>query len=140
MGGEAFSADYLERLKETLKQLGEDYRMSNSKKDIFKTFRTPAVLAVVLLIFHIITGLSEFVGLSMVSGILALPFYIALISLFTWLFLSYTGRAPELASAIDQSAEIVINKVFNPAIQIVGNRGMTHLVNGNIVSDRATRS
>lgn len=36
MGGEAFSAGYLERLKETLKQLGEDYRMSNSKKDIFQ--------------------------------------------------------------------------------------------------------
>ncbi|CAH8661776.1 unnamed protein product [Schistosoma margrebowiei] len=140
MGGEAFSAGYLERLKETLKQLGEDYRMSNSKKDIFQTFRTPAVLAVVLLIFHIVTGISEFIGLSMVSGILALPFYIALISLFTWLFLSYTGRAPELASAIDQSAELVIKKVFNPAIKIVGNRGMAQLVGVNFVSDQTTRT
>ncbi|CAH8668906.1 unnamed protein product [Heterobilharzia americana] len=130
MGGEAFSADHLQRLKETLKQLGEDYRLSNSKKNIFHTFRTPAVLAVTLLLFYIVTGVSEFIGLSMISGVLTLPFYIALITLFTWLFLSYTGRSPELANAIDQSADLVMNKIFTPAIEVVGRRGLAQIIGG----------
>ncbi|CAH8651671.1 unnamed protein product [Heterobilharzia americana] len=109
MGGEAFSADHLQRLKETLKQLGEDYRLSNSKKNIFHTFRTPAVLAVTLLLFYIVT---EYLNYWIINDF------------------CYTGRSPELANAIDQSADLVMNKIFTPAIEVVGRRGLAQIIGG----------
>ncbi|CAH8873877.1 unnamed protein product [Trichobilharzia szidati] len=36
MGGKAFSEEYLHRLKETITQMGEDFRLANSKKNIFQ--------------------------------------------------------------------------------------------------------
>ncbi|CAH8821681.1 unnamed protein product [Trichobilharzia szidati] len=143
MGGEAFSEEYLHRLKETITQMGEDFRLANSKKNIFQTFRTPTVLVVILLLFYVVTGIFEFIGLSVISNILTMPFYTALITLFTWLFLSYTGQAPELANAIDHSAELVMNKVFTPAIEVVDRRGIAQLVGGGDLippNNHATRS
>ncbi|CAL8082920.1 unnamed protein product [Calicophoron daubneyi] len=124
MGGEAYSAVYLERLKTALQQLGNEYKIANQNKNIFQTFRTPAVFVVMLLLFHIITGVSEFLGLSAVSGMFALPFYLSLITLFTWLFLSYTGRAPELAQAIDATADVVVQRAIYPAVRRIGKRGI----------------
>ncbi|KAA0198598.1 Atlastin-1 (GTP-binding protein 3), partial [Fasciolopsis buskii] len=111
MGGESFAAIYLERLKSQLQQLANEYRVANTNKNIFQNFRTPAVFAVMLFIFYVITGISEFIGLSSVTNMLLVPFYMALVTLFTWLFLNYTGRAPEVAQAIDNTADIVVQKV-----------------------------
>ncbi|TGZ67685.1 hypothetical protein CRM22_004645 [Opisthorchis felineus] len=128
MGGEQYAAIYLERLKTTLQQLGNEYRTANTNKNIFQTFRTPAVFAVILIIFHIITGISEFVGINAVTNMFLVPFYLALVTLMTWMFLSYTGRAPELAQAIDSAADVVVEKVVTPAIQHIGQRSVQQLM------------
>ncbi|KAF8566742.1 hypothetical protein P879_08891 [Paragonimus westermani] len=135
MGGAEYSARYLERLQSTLQQLGNEYRVANTNKNIFQTFRTPAVFVVILMVFYLITGISEFIGLSTVTNMFLFPFYMAFVTLLTWLFLSYTGRAPELASAIDSAADVVIQKVITPAIQRIGQRSVQHLVG---VADRPT--
>ncbi|KAF5399098.1 hypothetical protein PHET_07612 [Paragonimus heterotremus] len=137
MGGAEYSARYLERLQSTLQQLGNEYRVANTNKNIFQTFRTPAVFVVILVIFYLITGISEFIGLSTVTNMFLFPFYMALVTLMTWLFLSYTGRAPELASAIDSAADVVIQKVITPAVQRIGQRSVQQLVG---VTDRPTTS
>ncbi|OON21148.1 hypothetical protein X801_02960 [Opisthorchis viverrini] len=95
---------------------------------IIETFRTPAVFSVILIIFHIITGISEFVGINAVTNMFLVPFYLALVTLMTWMFLSYTGRAPELAQAIDSAADVVVQKVVTPAIQHIGQRSVQQLV------------
>ncbi|KAF6777707.1 hypothetical protein AHF37_02825 [Paragonimus kellicotti] len=133
MGGAEYSARYLERLQSTLQQLGNEYRVANTNKNIFQTFRTPAVFVVILVIFYLITGISEFIGLSTVTNMFLFPFYMALVTLMTWLFLSYTGRAPELASAIDSAADVMIQKVITPAVQRIGQRSIQQLVG---VTDR----
>ncbi|VDP73611.1 unnamed protein product [Echinostoma caproni] len=128
MGGESYSATYLERLKNQLTQLANEYRLANTNKNIFQTFRTPAVLAVMLFIFYVVTGISEFIGLSSVTNMFLVPFYMALVTLFTWLFLNYTGRAPEVAQAIDNTADLVVQNVMIPVVQRIGKRGVEHMI------------
>ncbi|VEL16177.1 unnamed protein product [Protopolystoma xenopodis] len=51
------------------------------------------------------------IGLSYCSSFVLLPFWVALLSLLTWIYASYSGQMPAIVQVIDAGAEAVADQV-----------------------------
>uniref|UniRef100_A0A8C2R8P4 GB1/RHD3-type G domain-containing protein n=1 Tax=Capra hircus TaxID=9925 RepID=A0A8C2R8P4_CAPHI len=99
MGGKDFSLRYQQELEEEIKELYENFCKHNSSKNVFSTFRTPAVLFTGIVALYIVVAqlFNCMVGL-------------LLIALLTWGYIRYSGQYRELGGAIDSGAAYVLEQ------------------------------
>ena len=111
MGGKEFSLRYQQELEEEIKELYENFCKHNSSKNVFSTFRTPAVLFTGIVALYIASGLAGFIGLEVVAQLFNCMVGLLLIALLTWGYIRYSGQYRELGGAIDSSAAYVLEQV-----------------------------
>uniref|UniRef100_A0A452QEG7 GB1/RHD3-type G domain-containing protein n=1 Tax=Ursus americanus TaxID=9643 RepID=A0A452QEG7_URSAM len=110
MGGKDFSLRYQQELEEEIKELYENFCKHNGSKNVFSTFRTPAVLFTGIVILYIASGLTGFVGLEIVAQLFNCMVGLLLIALLTWGYIRYSGQYRELGGAIDSGAAYVLEQ------------------------------
>lgn len=111
MGGKDFSLRYQQELEEEIKELYENFCKHNGSKNIFSTFRTPAVLFTGIVALYIASGLTGFIGLEVVAQLFNCIVGLLLIALLTWGYIRYSGQYRELGGAIDSGAAYVLEQV-----------------------------
>ncbi|XP_038621117.1 atlastin-3 isoform X2 [Tachyglossus aculeatus] len=128
MGGKDFSQRYQDELEREIKELYDNFSKSNQSKNIFNTFRTPAVLFCIIMSLYIGSGLTGFVGLDIVAQLFNCMVGLLLIALFTWGYVKYSGQYRELGGAIDSSAAYVLeqatSRMGNSTRTVVGDLGI----------------
>ncbi|XP_045414155.1 atlastin-3 isoform X1 [Lemur catta] len=110
MGGKDFSFRYQQELEEEIKELYENFCKHNGSKNVFSTFRTPAVLFTGIVALYIASGLTGFVGLEVVAQLFNCMVGLLLIALLTWGYIRYSGQYRELGGAIDFGAAYVLEQ------------------------------
>uniref|UniRef100_A0A670ZJR4 Atlastin GTPase 3 n=1 Tax=Pseudonaja textilis TaxID=8673 RepID=A0A670ZJR4_PSETE len=111
MGGREFSQRYEDELMQEMSDLFEDLAKHNQSKNIFNTFRTPAILFGVIVVLYVASGVTEYVGLSLAAQLCNLLVGLLLLSLLAWGYIRYSGEYRELGIAIDSTAEFVLQKI-----------------------------
>ncbi|KAM5247872.1 atlastin-3 [Ctenodactylus gundi] len=110
MGGKDFSFRYQQELEEEIKELYENFCKHNGSKNVFSTFRTPAVLFTGIVALYVASGLTGFVGLEVVAQLFNCMVGLLLIALLTWGYIRYSGQYRELGGAIDSGAAYVLEQ------------------------------
>ncbi|XP_078289719.1 atlastin-3 isoform X3 [Panthera onca] len=110
MGGKDFSLRYQQELEEEINELYENFCKHNGSKNVFSTFRTPAVLFTGIVALYIASGLTGFVGLEVVAQLFNCMVGLLLIALLTWGYIRYSGQYRELGGAIDSGAAYVLEQ------------------------------
>ncbi|XP_077818654.1 atlastin-3 isoform X2 [Macaca mulatta] len=110
MGGKDFSFRYQQELEEEIKELYENFCKHNGSKNVFSTFRTPAVLFTGIVALYIASGLTGFIGLEVVAQLFNCMVGLLLIALLTWGYIRYSGQYRELGGAIDFGAAYVLEQ------------------------------
>uniref|UniRef100_A0A0X3Q3M5 GB1/RHD3-type G domain-containing protein n=1 Tax=Schistocephalus solidus TaxID=70667 RepID=A0A0X3Q3M5_SCHSO len=126
MGGDEFSKPYIRRLERELAQLLIDYKESNTNKNTLQHMKTPGVLAVMLLVFYVVTGFFELIGLSIISNLFIVPFWILVVTLLTWMGVRFSGHASQVGEVIDEGAQILVDWVISPTVEKIGQRAAAH--------------
>lgn len=111
MGGKDFSFRYQQELEEEIKELFENFCKHNGSKNVFSTFRTPAVLFTGIAALYIASGFTGFIGLEVVAQLFNCMVGLLLIALLTWGYIRYSGQYRELGGAIDYGAAYVLEQV-----------------------------
>ncbi|EPY86809.1 atlastin-3 [Camelus ferus] len=141
MGGKDFSLRYQQELEEEIRELYENFCKHNGSKNVFSTFRTPAVLFTGIAALYIASGLTGFIGLEVVAQLFNCMVGLLLIALLTWGYIRYSGQYRELGGAIDSGAAYVLEQpepqlgdlieIFRPFYRhwaiYVGNGYVVHL-------------
>lgn len=110
MGGKDFSFRYQQELEEEIKELYENFCKHNGSKNVFSTFRTPAVLFTGIAALYIASGFTGFIGLEVVAQLFNCMVGLLLIALLTWGYIRYSGQYRELGGAIDSGAAYVLEQ------------------------------
>lgn len=110
MGGKDFSFRYQQELEEEITELYENFCKHNGSKNVFSTFRTPAVLFTGIAVLYIASGLTGFIGLEVVAQLFNCMVGLLLIALLTWGYIRYSGQYLELGGAIDSGAAYVLEQ------------------------------
>ncbi|KAL3320650.1 Atlastin-3, partial [Cichlidogyrus casuarinus] len=129
MGSKEYCRQHMTKLTEAIDSLGDDFHKSNADKNVLKNMKTPACLILVMIVAYVLTGITELVGLSPITRLLLMPFYLCLLSLITWLILSYAGQAPGVIEVINQATDQFFNLVMVPTVQYLAQLQMRHLRN-----------
>uniref|UniRef100_A0A671LS33 Atlastin-3-like n=1 Tax=Sinocyclocheilus anshuiensis TaxID=1608454 RepID=A0A671LS33_9TELE len=108
MGGRDFCYRYQEQLEGELKELWESLSKHNESKNVFRAFRTPAVLFVLVCLLYVLSGILFFIGLETISFACDCVVGLAMIAMLTWAFIRYSGQYREVGSAIDQAAGVIL--------------------------------
>ncbi|XP_028658597.1 atlastin-3 [Erpetoichthys calabaricus] len=111
MGGKEFSQRYQDQLEQELDSLFANFMKHNEGKNIFSTFRTPAILFVLIIALYLLSGISGFVGLSLVAQLCNCIIGLVLIALFSWAYIRYSGQYRDLGAVIDNGAGMVLDQV-----------------------------
>uniref|UniRef100_A0A671LSR0 Atlastin-3-like n=1 Tax=Sinocyclocheilus anshuiensis TaxID=1608454 RepID=A0A671LSR0_9TELE len=111
MGGRDFCYRYQEQLEGELKELWESLSKHNESKNVFRAFRTPAVLFVLVCLLYVLSGILFFIGLETISFACDCVVGLAMIAMLTWAFIRYSGQYREVGSAIDQAAGVILENV-----------------------------
>lgn len=111
MGGREFSQRYEDELTKELNELFEDLAKHNQSKNIFNTFRTPAVIFSLIVMLYLCSAVTEYVGLSIVAQFCSLIMGLLLLSLLAWGYIRYSGEYRELGIIIDTVAEFMLQKI-----------------------------
>lgn len=112
MGGDEFSASYLQRLEDDLQSAFESFTRHNESKNFFNSFRTPAVLFVVIVFFYVISAFLELIGLMRYANFFALVMGFVILSVLTWGASRLTGSFREVGESIDDGANVIWDKVL----------------------------
>ncbi|XP_031799335.1 atlastin-3 isoform X1 [Sarcophilus harrisii] len=110
MGGKDFSLRYQNELEREIQELYGHFIKHNSSKNVFSSFRTPAVLFSFILVLYLSSGLSSFLGLEMITQLCNCLLGLLFISLLTWGYVRYSGQYRELGGAIDSSTAFVLEQ------------------------------
>ncbi|XP_059992997.1 atlastin-3-like isoform X2 [Lagenorhynchus albirostris] len=110
MGGKDFSLRYQQELEEEIKGLYENFCKHNGSKNVFSTFRIPAVLFTGIVALYIASGLTGVIGLEVVAQLFNCMVGLLLIALLTWGYIRYSGQYRELGGAIDSGAAYVLEQ------------------------------
>lgn len=100
-----------DRQRRSIKELYENFCKHNGSKNVFSTFRTPAVLFAGIVALYIASGLTGVIGLEVVAQLFNCMVGLLLIALLTWGYIRYSGQYRELGGAIDSGAAYVLEQV-----------------------------
>lgn len=131
MGGQDFSLRYQDELEQEIRELYENFCKHNGSKNVFSTFRTPAVIFTVIVVLYVASGLTGFVGLEVVAQLFNCLVGLLLIALLTWGYIRYSGQYRELGGAIDSGATFVLEQ----ATSHLGNSTQAAIVRNALVGN-----
>lgn len=110
MGGKEFCQRYRSELELKLNKLWESFSKHNESKNLFSAFRTPAVLFVLVCLLYVVSAVVLFVGLVSVSFACDCMMGLAMVAMLTWAFIRYSGQYRGVGTAIDQAAEVLLER------------------------------
>uniref|UniRef100_A0A673CMQ5 Atlastin-2-like n=1 Tax=Sphaeramia orbicularis TaxID=375764 RepID=A0A673CMQ5_9TELE len=111
MGGEEFCQRYQCQLETELDEAYVNFSKHNDGKNIFYAARTPATLFAVMFVTYVVSGVTGFIGLSILAAMANSVMGIALLSLCAWAYVKYSGEFREVGTMIDQVAEMLWEQV-----------------------------
>lgn len=114
MGGSDFSATYEEKLAIEIDDSFVNFARHNESKNIFKAFRTPAVLFVLIAVTYLVSGIFGFIGLYGLANMANLSMGIALVTLCLWSYVRYSGDMRDVGMQIDILANLIWEKLMKP--------------------------
>ncbi|XP_072495011.1 atlastin-3 isoform X2 [Notamacropus eugenii] len=127
MGGKDFSLRYQSELEQEIQEMYSYFIKHNRSKNVFSSFRTPAVLFSFILILYMSSGFAGFLGLDTITQLCNCMLGLLLISLLTWGYVRYSGHYRELGGAIDSSTAFVLEQATscmnNSTHEAVGEAG-----------------
>ncbi|XP_058016271.1 uncharacterized protein LOC131186571 [Ahaetulla prasina] len=112
MGGREFSQRYEDELMQELSDLFEDLAKHNQRKKIFNTFRTLAIHFAMIVVLYVTSGITKYIGLSVVAQLCNLIVGLLILSLLAWGYIQYSGKSHELGIVIDNIAAFVLQKIW----------------------------
>ena len=127
MGGEEFSAKYLDQLEKELNQSYENYKSHNESKNIFRAANTPITLGAIAMIFYILSQLFSIFGIYPIANILNLLMLGAILLLSTWGYIRYSGNLSELGEGIDTIASTIWDSGLSPLFELTVEKGTNQL-------------
>ncbi|XP_067400098.1 atlastin-3 [Emydura macquarii macquarii] len=110
MGGKEFSQRYEAELEKEMTDLFEHFAKHNKSKNIFSTFRTPAVIFSAIVALYMGSGLTGFMGLDVAAQLCNCVVGLLLIALLTWGYIRYSGQYRDLGVVIDTTADFVLEQ------------------------------
>ncbi|XP_048367889.1 LOW QUALITY PROTEIN: atlastin-3 [Sphaerodactylus townsendi] len=116
MGGKEFSQRYEEELVREMAELFQDFAKHNQSKNIFNTFRTPAIIFSGIVCLYLSSGLTGYVGLDIVSQLCNFVVGLLLIALLAWGYIRYSGRNRMAKAIIDTTAEFLLETATSRGI------------------------
>ncbi|XP_037637761.1 atlastin-2 isoform X3 [Sebastes umbrosus] len=114
MGGEEFCQRYQSQLEAELDETFSNFSKHNDGKNIFYAARTPATLFAVMFATYVVSGVTGFIGLSVLAALANLVMGVALLSLCAWAYVKYSGEFREVGTMIDLVAETLWEQVLKP--------------------------
>ncbi|XP_074087319.1 atlastin-3 isoform X2 [Macrotis lagotis] len=110
MGGKDFSQRYQNELEKEIQDLYHHFILHNNSKNVFSSFRTPAVLFTFIILLYLSSGFTGFLGLESITQLCNCLLGLLLLSLLTWSYVRYSGRYREVGGAIDSSTAFVLEQ------------------------------
>ncbi|XP_002730796.1 atlastin-2-like [Saccoglossus kowalevskii] len=117
MGGDEFSLQYAHKLESELEDIYENFCKHNDSKNIFNAARTPATFFSVMIIMYFLSGIFGILGLYSLANLANWILGFALVALFMWAYIRYSGRYREVGSYIDIFAEIIWNSLLKKVVE-----------------------
>lgn len=111
MGGDEFSATYLDNLKNDVDEAYESYVKSNDAKNIFHAGRTPATFFACAILCYIISAVFGFIYLTSIAALFNLAFVAFLTALLVWSYARFTGKHTEIGTTLDNLANTIWESV-----------------------------
>ncbi|XP_051815448.1 atlastin-2-like isoform X3 [Acanthochromis polyacanthus] len=127
MGGEEFCQRYQKQLEAALDEAYTNFSKHNDGKNIFYAARTPATLFAVMFVSYVVSGVTGFIGLSILAALANFVMGVALLSFCAWAYVKYSGEFREVGTMIDLVAETLweqrtVRKVFSKLSEPVRSR------------------
>ncbi|XP_007497801.1 atlastin-3 [Monodelphis domestica] len=110
MGGKDFSRRYQNELEREIQSLYVHFVKHNSSKNVFSSFRTPAVLFSFIVLLYVGSGFTGFLGLVSITQLCNCLLGFLLLALVAWGYVRYSGQYSALGGAIDSSAAFVLQQ------------------------------
>uniref|UniRef100_A0A5S6R139 GB1/RHD3-type G domain-containing protein n=1 Tax=Trichuris muris TaxID=70415 RepID=A0A5S6R139_TRIMR len=126
MGGEEYSLTFLNTLEADLNACYENYVKLNSGKNVFRSFRTPAVLFLVVLLNYTLQQLFLLVGLNLLSSLCSNILGLLMVTIALWFYIRYTGDMRDVGQTIDAFSEMIWLEVLRPASQFAITESAKH--------------
>ncbi|XP_041866590.1 atlastin-2 isoform X2 [Melanotaenia boesemani] len=114
MGGDEFCQRYQNQLEAELDHAFTNFSKHNDGKNIFYAARTPATLFAVMFVTYVVSGVTGFIGPSILAALANMIMGLALLSLCIWAYVKYSGEFREVGVLIDQVAEMLWEQVLKP--------------------------
>ncbi|KHJ47553.1 hypothetical protein D918_02413 [Trichuris suis] len=126
MGGEEYSLSFLNTLEAELNACFENYVKLNNGKNMFRSFRTPAVFFLIIVLNYFFQELFVLLRLDLLASLCSSLLGLLLITLALWTYIRYTGDMREFGQTIDSFAEMVWMQFLLPASQYAISQGAKH--------------
>ena len=111
MGGEEISARYLADLEKKIDESYESFVKRNESKHILNAYRTPAVLAVVMVLLYLLSSILDVFGIESLSQTAIFGLYVPLLLLLVWIYIRYSGEWREVGQMIDNITTTIWEQV-----------------------------
>ena len=108
LGGEDVSKKYCSELEG---KIDESFVKRNESKHILNAYRTPAVLAMVMVLSYLISSILDTLGVESLSQTAIFGLYVPLVLLFVWMYIRYSGEFRELGQVIDNVTTTIWDQV-----------------------------
>ncbi len=112
MGGDVFSSEYMKKLEIQIDDAYDNFCKRNESKHLMNAYKTPAVLALIVIISYIVSTILSYIGISSLTRTSALGLYIPLVLMVFWFYVKYTGSLRHLGQIIDNVAAAVWEQVI----------------------------
>lgn len=106
-----FSKTYEQELERKIDEAYESFVKRNESKHILYAYRTPAVLALVMVVSYFISSLLDMVGVESLSQTAIFGLYIPLLLTAIWIYVRYSGNFREAGQLIDNVAATIWEQV-----------------------------
>ena len=111
MGSSQVSQSYEDELVRKIEEAYESFVKRNESKHILYAYRTPAVLASIMVMSYLISSILDALGVESLSQTAIFGLYIPLILTLVWLYVKYSGDFREVGQFIDNVTSAVWEQV-----------------------------
>ena len=111
MGSSQISQTYEDELIRKIEEAYESFVKRNESKHILYAYRTPAVLATIMVLSYLISSVLDTMGVESLSRTAIFGLYIPLILTLVWLYVKYSGDFREVGQFIDNVTSAIWEQV-----------------------------
>lgn len=107
MGGDLFSAPYLEQLETDLNAMYEAYRKNNDSKHIFGKYKAPATFLVFAVLLYFVSTFLNLLGATSYANFFWFLTGLVLLTMATYIYISAAGTFTEAQQLLDDLSNVV---------------------------------